>query len=67
MEHLECTDQPADALVQARYLQAFLADKFGDDYLDLLEEAPHVEEIVEELQKISVGVRAGTERDFRIS
>ena len=34
IDHLRCTDQLSEALTQAHYLQVFLVDEFGEDYLD---------------------------------
>ena len=34
IDHLKCTYQLSEALTQAHYLQVFLVDEFGEDYLD---------------------------------
>ena len=53
VEHLKCTNQLSEALVQAEDLQAFLTDEFGEDYLDWMEDAPNAANLCEELKVLS--------------
>ena len=53
VEHLTCTDQLSEALVQAQDLQTFLTDEFGEDYLDWMEDAPDAASLCEELKVLT--------------
>ena len=50
IDHLKCTNQLSEAMVQTHLLQLFLVDEFGEDYLDWLPDAPDPLKILRDLE-----------------